>query len=117
MTMICSISGVPRMIQTKVLTTADRGLQRLMEPKATTRPSGSANSSVSAKRLTVEQERAGKALKNHRHKNHTYPSVFYDGKTPPKSASQPAPHPRERLPRPGAGGTIVPEGSSGIAQR
>ena len=36
------------MIQTKVLTAALSGLQRLMEPNDTTRPSGSANSSVRA---------------------------------------------------------------------
>ena len=46
MTMIWSISGVPRMTHTKVLTTPRSGAHRLMEPKATTRPSGSENSKV-----------------------------------------------------------------------
>ena len=49
MTMICSISGVPRMIQTNVLTAPRRGAQRLMEPNATTSPSGRENTSVQKK--------------------------------------------------------------------
>lgn len=44
--MIWSISGVPRMTHTKVLTTPRSGAHRLMEPKATTRPSGSEKSNV-----------------------------------------------------------------------
>ena len=50
-TMTCSISGVPRMIHTKVLTAPRSGAKRLMDPKATMSPSGSANTSCQRKQL------------------------------------------------------------------
>ena len=76
MTMICSMSGVPRMTHTKVLTAPDSTLQRLMEPKATTSPQRQRKQQRQGKQLTVEQERAGKAPKDHRHNNTPIPSDF-----------------------------------------
>ena len=43
------MSGVPRMIQIKVRVSQRRGAKRLMEPRQTTRPSGSEAASVTAK--------------------------------------------------------------------
>ena len=51
--MICSIRGVPRMIQIKVRVSQRSGANRHMEPKHTTSPSGSAAASVPAKMTTV----------------------------------------------------------------
>ena len=56
MTRICSISGVPRIAQTKVFTTPRSGAKRLIEPNATTRPSGIANNSVSPNRWQFSQK-------------------------------------------------------------
>ena len=67
MTMICSISGVPRMTQTKVFTAPDSSLHRLMEPKATTSPSGRENASVKKTPELMEEVMEGAVSKFQRH--------------------------------------------------
>ena len=49
----CSIRGVPRIIQTTVLVSQRRGVNRLMEPKEIIRPSGSAPISVTKNNFKV----------------------------------------------------------------